>query len=303
MLPSIGEIGVIPVEIIRPFANQPRKHFDEDALRELADSIAAEGQRTPAWVMPIDGGQYLYELIAGERRWRACKLAGIPTLRCEVRAPETAAEQYVDAVMENFGRKECTSLEAARAVAEVIRLRYGDDAARAGRYSCDDVGKVFARTGWWVSRHLALLRLDPEVLALLEVPQKIPTQVAMALVNIEPAAQKRLAKKIVGEELGFRQALNLIRAEGRRGVKVSPFGNYRDRRQESRLLSSFVESTADRLDGLLDLPLSRWRTIFDSSKREGIRAVLDDMAHLRENLRSLEEALNRIAAEGRTTAA
>lgn len=291
-LPAVGEIGDIPVGMIRPFKGQPRKHFDEQALRELGESIAAEGQRTPAWVMPVRGG---FEWIAGERRWRACRMAGIPALRCEVRAPENAAEQYVDSVMENFGRKDCTPLEAARAVSEVIRLRFGGQ-TNLEKGTISKVAKIFVRTEAWVYQHLSLLRLHPDVLKLLEEPQRIPTAVAISLANLRPELQVSLASEILNRGLRPKSALSLVRNSVTQKDRVVSRGK-RGRRpsDDFLILKRFVVSLGEQAEVILSTPKDRLSAIFAHRKRSDLETIRKVLQKRIEQLQKLDRALEEIS--------
>lgn len=289
-LPNVGEIGAIPISMIRPFWNQPRKHFDEASLRDLADSIAQEGQRTPAWVMPIGKGQY--ELIAGERRWRACQLAEITTLRCEVRAPEDASAQYIDSVMENFGRKDCTSLEAARAIAGVIRIRFGPT-PQHGDKAASEVAKVFARSQAWVHQHLGLLRLHPEVQDLLE-SGKISTSVAFALSNLQPEVHLPLAREISGKKMRLKPALTLIRGAATNSSRISQKGRQRKPSDDFSILARFLNSLGEQAEALLAISTPHMAAMFAHRPPESLATVRKVLRRRIEELGQLETALQEV---------
>ena len=264
-LPGVGQIGSIPTERIRPFKGQPRTHFDEAALRELADSIAANGQKTPAWVIPPDE-HGIFELTAGERRWRACQMAGIPTLLCEVRQPESAVSRYIDSVMENFGRKDCTVLEAARAVQEVARLKFGDKIERGKVAEVDAaVARVFARSVAWVQQMKLLLRLHPHVMRYLEPPQKLPTQVAITLANLQPEIQISLAEDIVKNGMRLRTALAHVRNHATDDQRVTRRGRSRRRPSEDfQILHRFLTNLGESAQVLIDMGDERVNAMFQN---------------------------------------
>ncbi len=264
-LPGVGQIGPIPIERIRPFKGQPRTHFDEAALRELADSIAANGQKTPAWVIPPDE-HGIFELTAGERRWRACQMAGIPTLLCEVRRPESPADRYIDSVMENFGRKDCTVLEAARAVQEVARLKFGDKIERGKVAEVDAaVARVFARSVAWVQQMKLLLRLHPHVMRYLEPPQKLPTQVAITLANLQPALQMQLADDVVKGRMRLRTALAHVRNHATDDQRVERRGRHRRKPSDDfQILSRFLTNLGESAQVLIDMGDDRVNAMFQN---------------------------------------
>jgi len=153
---SEGELRELPVELIVPNPNQPRRHFDEASLQALAGSLAERGVLQPVLVRPRHGGQY--ELVAGERRWRAAQLAQLDTIPALVRAREDAAALET-ALIENMAREDLNPIEEARACAALVEelgLTRTEVGLRVGR------GRVA------VSNLLRLLDLPDEVCAMLE---------------------------------------------------------------------------------------------------------------------------------------
>src|SRR6478609_4432662 len=104
------ELRELPVELIVASPTQPRRHFDEDALQALAGSLGERGVLQPVLVRPKPGGTY--ELVAGERRWRAARIAGLETVPALVRARDDA-RSLEDALIENMAREDLNPIEAA----------------------------------------------------------------------------------------------------------------------------------------------------------------------------------------------
>lgn len=144
------DIRDIPWGDVVPMPGQPREHFDEEKVAALAESIRSVGQQVPALVAPAEGGKY--ELISGERRWRAVRLAGLPTLRAQVVDEPDPDRRYVMAVVDNMGREDHHPMEVAVAMDRLRRLMPMDEVART-------VGKSLA----YVTRHLSLLNLHPSL--------------------------------------------------------------------------------------------------------------------------------------------
>ncbi len=109
---AVQELRELPVEVVLPNPSQPRRHFDEEALQALAGSIGERGVLQPVLVRPVQDGKY--ELVAGERRWRAAKLAGLQSIPALVRAREDA-EALQTALIENMAREDLNPVEEARA--------------------------------------------------------------------------------------------------------------------------------------------------------------------------------------------
>src|SRR5919198_5310953 len=150
-----GELREVPVELIAPTPNQPRRAFEEEALIALAESLRARGILQPVLVRPLAGGRY--ELIAGERRWRAAKLAEMETIPALVRPHDDAASLEL-ALIENMAREDLNPVEEARACALLV------DELGLTR---EEVGRRVGRSRVAVSNLLRLLDLPDEVLDLL----------------------------------------------------------------------------------------------------------------------------------------
>ncbi|HET8956037.1 MAG TPA: ParB/RepB/Spo0J family partition protein [Solirubrobacterales bacterium] len=153
---NAGELRELPVSLIKPNPSQPRTKFDEEALAALASSIEASGVVQPLLVRPLPDGSY--ELVAGERRWRAAQQAGIDKVPAVVRDQEEA-ERLQAALIENMVREDLNPVEEARACDALVRelgLTKEELARRVGR----------SRPA--VSNLIRLLELPDEALGLLE---------------------------------------------------------------------------------------------------------------------------------------
>jgi ParB family chromosome partitioning protein len=153
---DVGELRELPVETIRPNPSQPRTKFDPEALAGLASSIEQSGVVQPLLVRPLrDGG---YELVAGERRWRAARQAGLERVPAIVRDSEQA-ERLQLALIENMVRENLNPVEEARACAALV-----DDLG----LSKEELGRRIGRSRPAVSNLIRLLDLPDEALDLLE---------------------------------------------------------------------------------------------------------------------------------------
>jgi ParB family transcriptional regulator, chromosome partitioning protein len=203
-------LRAIPIEEIHPSVDQPRKTFDDARLGELAESIRAQGIIQPLVVRQRAGGGY--ELIAGERRWRAAQRAGLHELPAVVRevAPTRAFEM---AMVENLQREDLNPIEEATGYQRLIEDFGYTQEALAAR-----VGKDRST----VANALRLLRLPDSVLSLLTAG-RLSMGHARALLGLEQAeAMERLARRIVAREMSVRQVEALVRREREGGDTPPP---------------------------------------------------------------------------------
>lgn len=153
---AAGELRELPVGLVKPNPNQPRTQFDQEALDALAASIEISGVVQPLLVRPLHDGSY--ELVAGERRWRAARQAGLDKVPAVIRDSEQAERLQV-ALIENMVREDLNPVEEARACAALIEEL---------DVSKEDLARRVGRSRPAVSNLIRLLDLPDEVLELLE---------------------------------------------------------------------------------------------------------------------------------------
>ncbi|SFJ48861.1 chromosome segregation DNA-binding protein [Streptosporangium canum] len=197
----------IPIERIERNPRQPRTVFDGDALKELADSITEVGLLQPVVVRAM--GKDSYELIMGERRWRASKLAGLKEIPAIVRSTQED-KLLLDALIENLQREQLNPLEEAAAYRQLL-----DDFGATHEQLAVRVGR--SRTH--VTNTLRLLKLPPRVQLRVSAGTITAGHARALLALDDPAAQERLADRIVAELLSVR-AVEEIVAVG--DVKAAP---------------------------------------------------------------------------------
>ena len=194
---STARLEVIPVERIVPMPGQPRKHFNQDRLQQLADSIGVAGQIMPGYVRMLPGGEvHHYELVDGERRWRAILMANIATYRAMVVDIDDVAAQYLVSIIANFNREGHTTLE----LMESIRVSFEEL-----KLSAETISEVTGFSIAYVYQIYNLRHLVPEALALLdpELPQdkQLSRSAAIAISKLEQKHQLSYAKKVVSKEI------------------------------------------------------------------------------------------------------
>lgn len=174
----------LPVADVHPNPNQPRKRFDDEALQALADSLGERGILQPVLVRPAPGGGTGYEIVAGERRWRAAQIAGLKTIPAIVRERDDATT-LEDALVENMARQDLNPVEEARAVAGLVE--------ELG-LTREAVGKRIGRSRVAVSNLLRILDLPDEALDLLESGALTEGHGRALLMAEDHADRKRLAR-------------------------------------------------------------------------------------------------------------
>ncbi|HEX2648389.1 MAG TPA: ParB/RepB/Spo0J family partition protein [Burkholderiales bacterium] len=202
--------ATLPVNAIRPGKYQPRTRMDEQALAELSASIKAQGLVQPVLVRPVNGGPERYELIAGERRWRAAQMAGLTEIPALVReVPDNAA--LAMSLIENIQREDLNPIEEAAGVQRLV-----EEFRMTHEQAADSVGRSRSAT----TNLLRLLKLAKPVQAML-LQGALEMGHARALLSLEPARQIEAANRIVARRLSVREsealAARLVRAPaGRR---------------------------------------------------------------------------------------
>ncbi|TDY03721.1 ParB/RepB/Spo0J family partition protein [Thiohalophilus thiocyanatoxydans] len=197
--PQGDHLRMLPVDVIHKSRYQPRHDFPEESLQELADSIKAQGVVQPIVVRPHTQAGH-FELIAGERRWRAAQLAGLHEIPAVVRdVPDQAAMAM--GLIENIQREELNPVEEAMALQRLI-----EEFGLTHQEAADAVGRSRAA----VSNLLRLLSLEPAVKELLEAEQ-MEMGHARALLALQGGAQIEAARQVARRGLSVRETENLVR--------------------------------------------------------------------------------------------
>lgn len=188
--------NMLPISKIRPNPQQPRRHFDEDKLQELADSISEHGVLQPLLVCPDPQNSEGYLLLAGERRWRASKRVGIEEV--PVRIVEASEEEQLEfALIENIQRDDLNPVEEAKAYQELIN---GFD------YSQDQVAKRVGKSRVAVANALRLLKLSDYALRDLEEGTLSPGHARAILMVPHPLQREEFRQEIIDQGLTVRES-------------------------------------------------------------------------------------------------
>jgi ParB family transcriptional regulator, chromosome partitioning protein len=187
------ELRQLPIDIISPNPNQPRSSFEEHSLLALAESIRSRGVLQPVLVRPIVGGRY--ELIAGERRWRAAGIAELDTIPAVIRRHDDAGSLEM-ALIENMAREDLNPVEEARACAALVE--------ELG-LTREEVGLRVGRSRVAVSNLIRLLDLPDEALELIERGELTEGHGRALLLADDHADRRKLAKDAVAGQWSVRE--------------------------------------------------------------------------------------------------
>jgi ParB family chromosome partitioning protein len=189
---TMQELRELPLDVVVPSPSQPRRHFGEEALMGLAGSMGERGVLQPVLVRPLRDGKY--ELLAGERRWRAARIAGLERIPALVSAYDDAAALQI-ALIENMAREDLNPVEQARACNTLVKelgLNQGQ------------VGQLVGRHNTVVSNLIGLLNLSEEILGFLERGDLSESHGITLLKAKDPEARQQLARAAVQEGWSLR---------------------------------------------------------------------------------------------------
>lgn len=194
------EMVEIDIDLIEPNSFQPRTNFNEEKLEELAQSIRSNGVIQPLLVRRI--GDERYQLVAGERRWRAAQRAGLLKVPCVVK--EIPEDKMLElALVENIQRQELNAIEEAQAYKRLIETL---------GFTQEMVAQRVGRDRTFITNYLRLLRLPEDIQELVEI-EKISTGHARALLGIDdPDIQRKLAKNVMDKGLSVRQTEYVVKS-------------------------------------------------------------------------------------------
>ena len=230
---DIGELRELPVELVKPNPKQPRTRFDPEALAGLAASIETSGVVQPLLVSPLPDGSY--ELIAGERRWRAAQQAGLAKVPAIVRDSERAERLQV-ALIENMVREDLNPVEEARACAALV-----DDLG----LSKEELAQRIGRSRPAVSNLIRILALPDEAIELLESGELSEGHGKALLAADGNDVRRRLARDAARGGWSVRETENRIKLAGQ------PKKQSDSRKEIGAEEAVALEEAADRLEAAL----------------------------------------------------
>jgi ParB family chromosome partitioning protein len=246
-----AEIAYIPLSEIETNPNQPRKDFSEETLGELAQSIKEHGVIVPITVNKNDSGKYV--IIAGERRYRAAKIAGLNRIPAYIRIV-TQQETMEMALIENIQRDDLNSLEIALSLQALLQ---------ESSLSAEQLGKKIGKSRSTIANFIRLLDLPAEIQLAIR-NDEITMGHARALINIESdEEQLRIVKEIINKNLSVRQVEAMVskmkapKTSNKKTKKPLPEFHHDFQQSLSKRLSSPIDITrSQRGKGMITIPFS-----------------------------------------------
>ena len=194
-----GDKVMVSLSLVEPNRKQPRKSFNEDKLEELADSIKQQGVLIP--LMVRHNGN-MFEIIAGERRWRASKKAGLKEIPVIIRDDLTEEQIFEIQLIENIQREDLNPIEEALGYERLIKEFHMKQ---------DEVAEKVSKSRVAITNSMRLLKLSPEVQQMV-IDEKLTTGHARALISVEDTdKQIALAERIFDEKLSVREAEKIVK--------------------------------------------------------------------------------------------
>ena len=264
-VPAGSYFAELDIATVSANPRQPRSVFDEEAMEELTGSIREVGLLQPVVVRPVGGERF--ELVMGERRWRASQAAGLTRIPAIVRRTEDH-DLLRDALLENLHRAQLNPLEEAAAYQQMLE-----------DFGCtqDELATRIKRSRPQISNTIRLLRLPPTVQRRVAAGVLSAGHARALLAVPDPAGQERLAQRVVAEGLSVRAVEELV-ALGETGSDDTP--RRRERREAPALASEVAGRLSDRLDTRVRVEMgrSKGRIVVDFATAEDLQRIVDVIA-------------------------
>ena len=293
------ELLEIPIDQIAVYANQPRKEFNEEGLAGLANSTNEVRLQNPVSVRLKKNGQFLYELIDGERRLRAHKMLGKTTILALVKKINSEDEQFVSSVVSNFCRAVHTPLEIANALQRILEWIYKNNQGISRPEAMEKAAKVCGRSYSWVAQHLGLLNLCPEVRGLME-KNRIPFQIGVALTTLKSEHQISFANHIIKREFGFKEALNYIRTHVDKD-KINVGGRKRSGSKNYAYFQGSLKKFNRELEIMANLIRTREEDMFKNRSSQELRVLFFSVTKQLDTMKEIKDVLEKVMIRKKTT--
>ena len=238
---------VLPIDRVVPWIGQPRRHFGEKDIKSLATTIDAVGQKTPIQVSIDPEKPDVYLIVDGERRYRARRMSNGKTIRAIVIPWEEAKDRFISSVVVNFNHKPHTRYETALAIKEIY------DQGK----SANEIAAMFGKSNCWVWQHLSLIKLDPEVVAMMDEDRPFESRlkfcIAILLTTLPKELQISIAKEITDKQMRSKAARHFVQVKAvEAGYTVGGIAARPEKRRGS--LTSLVTLVGESLPAFLAAP-------------------------------------------------
>lgn len=257
ILDKVIELNITEIE---PMLNQPRKVFDKEKLEELTDSIKEHGVIQPILVVKDENG---YTIIAGERRWRAAKLAGLKEIPAIIKDYTDSKKKQV-ALIENIQREDLNIVEIAKAIKELMEI---------DGYTQAEVAKITGKSLSTVSNITRLLRLQEEILEFLLQGKLVEGQARALLAVEDKEKQLEIAKEIILKRLTVREVEKMIYGSQ----------NYKKNQTKKAPKCVYYENVENKLKNYfgykvkLESGKSHQRMIIEYNDEDGLESLLNKL--------------------------
>lgn len=261
-IPDGSYFAEVPLDAITPNPRQPRTNFDEEAMAELVDSIGEVGLLQPIVVRPLSGERF--ELVMGERRWRAAQQAGLEVIPAIVRETESH-DLLRDALLENLHRAQLNPLEEAAAYQQMLE-----------DFGCtqEELATRIKRSRPQISNTIRLLRLPPTVQRRVAAGVLSAGHARALLALPDQAGQERLAQRVVAEGLSVRATEEIVTL-GDEGEPAATQRSPRSAREPNARASELAAQLADRLDTRVrvDSGKSKGKLVIEFASSEDLERI------------------------------
>lgn len=254
-LEKVIELNISEVE---PMLNQPRKMFDKEKLDELTDSIKEHGVLQPILVVKDENG---FTIIAGERRWRAAKLAGLKEIPAIIKDYTDSKKKQV-ALIENIQREDLNIIEIAKAIKELMEI---------DGYTQTEVSKITGKSLSTVSNIMRLLKLPEEILVYLLEGKMVEGQARALLALDDPEKQILIAKEIIEKKLTVREVEKLIYGS-------QNYTRKQDKKEPKNLYYERIENKLKNYFGYkvkIDSGKKHQKLVIEYNDEEGLESLLN----------------------------
>lgn len=281
-------LAVLPIESISRYEHQPRIVFDEMKLQQLAESIKAKGLLNPIIVKP-NGGNYI--LVDGERRWRACRIAGLTNVPSIIRSSIDADEHHFESLILNFNREGHTHKEIHRSLMREVARKRG----------VSEIATAIGKSEVWCYMYLSLRKLAPQLLELLDLDtdgnEKLRFEEAVKLARLETHEEQiQVFEECKGLPLRKRK-YRIQKAVEEKKASGDEGGRKKDMKDHRRTFFTAVDAIDLGVENILDMPNAIFVHVAERLGSKKTQELIEKIEFCAQSLisakESLEEALSK----------